>query len=78
MFTPKFGRRTRELASFQNYANQGIDCMRISISRFRYDPRIGSLVMTPVDSDDELQLALGNYISDSAKKAKIRVQVILN
>ena len=25
VFTPKFGRRARELAGFQNHANQGVD-----------------------------------------------------
>ena len=32
VFTPKFGRRAQELAGFQDYANQGIDCIRIDIS----------------------------------------------
>ena len=32
VFTPKFGRRMREFKGFQNYANQGIDCIRIDIS----------------------------------------------
>ena len=41
---------------------------RINVSRFRYDSRIGSLGMMSADSDDELQLAPGNYISDSAKR----------
>ena len=32
VFTPKFGRRTRELTDFQVCANPGIGCMRIDIS----------------------------------------------
>ena len=32
VFTPKFGRRTREFEGFQNCAHQGIDCIRINIS----------------------------------------------
>jgi len=31
VFTPKFGRRARELAGFQNYANQGVDRVKIDI-----------------------------------------------
>jgi hypothetical protein len=71
VFTPKFGRRTRELAGFQDYANQGINCMKIAISRFGYDSGIGSLGMTSADSDDKLRLAPGNYISDSAKRERL-------
>ena len=71
VFTPKFGRRTRELAGFQDCANQGIDCMRIDISRFRCDTRIGSLWMTSADNDDELWLASGRYISDSTKGKRL-------
>ena len=63
MFTPKFGKKntgTRKLPRlFQS--------RRIDVSQFRYDSRIESLGMTSVDSDDELRLALGNYISDSTK-----------
>ena len=71
MFTPKFGRRMREFKGFQDYANQGIDCIRIDISLFRYDSGIGSLWMTSVDSDGELWLAPGNYISDSIKRERL-------
>ena len=31
VFTPKFGRRARELADFQTYANQGVDRVKIDI-----------------------------------------------
>ena len=62
LFTPKFRRRTRELVGFQDCANQGIDCMKIDISWFKYDSGIGSLGMTSADSDDKLRLAPGNYI----------------
>ena len=31
VFTPKFGRRARELAGFQNYANQGVDGVKVDI-----------------------------------------------
>ena len=48
------------------------------ISRFRYESGIGSLGMMSADSNDELWLATGNYISDSTKKGRVRVQVILN
>ena len=43
VFTPKFGRRAQELAGFQDYANQGVDCVRIDICRFRCDTGIGSV-----------------------------------
>ena len=43
VFTPKFGRRARELVGFQDCANQGVDCIRIDISRFGCDTEIGSL-----------------------------------
>ena len=32
VFTPKFGRKMRELEGFQDFFNQGIDCLRIDIS----------------------------------------------
>ena len=71
VFTPKLGRITRELEGFQDCVNQGIDCMRIDISWFRCDTRIDSLWMTSADNDDELQLASGNYISDSTKGERL-------
>ena len=43
VFTPKFGRRARELVGFQDCANQGVDCVRIDISRFGCDTGIVSL-----------------------------------
>ena len=43
VFTPKFGRRARELAGFQDCANQGVDCVKIDIYRFGCDTGIGSL-----------------------------------
>ena len=42
VFTPKFGRRARELVGSQDCANQGVDCVRIDICRFRCDTRISS------------------------------------
>ena len=48
------------------------------ISRFRYESGIGSLGVTSADSDDELRLATENYIQDSTKKRRVKVQVILN
>ena len=66
------------LESSQDCANQGIDYIRIDISWFRYDSGIGSLWMTSADSNNELWSALGNYMSDSTKREKIKVQVILN
>ena len=41
---------------------------RIDVS---HDSGIGSLGMTSVDSDDELRLAQGNYISDSTKRERL-------
>ena len=67
VFTPKFGRKnmgTRRLPRL-------CQSRRIDVSRFRYDSGIGSLGMTSADSDDELWLELGNYISDSAKKERL-------
>ena len=32
LFTPKFGEKNAGTRSFQNYVDQGIDCMRIDIS----------------------------------------------
>ena len=37
MFTPKFGRRARELVGFQNYANQGVDRVKIDICWIKCD-----------------------------------------
>ena len=67
MFTPKFGRKnvgTRRLPRL-------CQSRRIDVSQFRYDSRIGSLGMTSADNDDELRLAPGNYISDSAKRERL-------
>ena len=64
MFTPKFGRKnagTRRLPRL-------CQSKRIDVS---HDSGIGSLGMTSVDSDDELRLAPGNYILDSAKKERL-------
>ena len=71
MFTPKFGEKSAGTQNFQNHANQRIDCIRIDVSRFRYDSRVGSLWMTSADSDDELWLALGNYTPDSTKRERL-------
>ena len=43
VFTPKIGRRARELAGLQDCANQGVVCIRIDISRFGCDSGIGYL-----------------------------------
>ena len=43
VFTPKFRRRARELAGFQDCANQGVDCVRIDICWIRCDTGIVSL-----------------------------------
>ena len=67
MFIPKFGEKNMGTQSFQNCVDQGLDCMKIDISRFRGNPRIGSLWMTSADSDDELRLATENHVSDSTK-----------
>ena len=67
MFTPKFGRKnvgTRRLPRL-------CQSRRIDVSRFRYDSGIGSLGMTSAGSDDELQLVLGNYISDSTRRERL-------
>ena len=64
MFTPKFGRknaRTRRLPRL---------CQSKKIDA-SHDSVIGSLGMTSADSDDELRLAPGNYISDSAKRERL-------
>ena len=45
----------RGTESFQDCVNQGIDCMRINISLFRCDTRIGSLRMTSADNDNKLR-----------------------
>ena len=37
LFTPKFGRRARELAGFQTYANQGIGRVKIDICWIKCD-----------------------------------------
>ena len=71
VFTPKIGEKNAGTRSSQNCVDQGIDCIRIDINWFRYDSRIGSLWMTSVDSDDELWLALGNYMSGSTKRERL-------
>ena len=60
MFTPKFEKKNARTQSFQDYVNQGIDCIRIDISSFKYDTEIGSLRMTSADNDNELRLASEN------------------
>ena len=67
MFTPKFGRKnagTRRLPRL-------CQSRRIDVSRFKYDSGIGSLGMTSANSDDEIRLAPGNYISDHAKQERL-------
>ena len=67
VFTPNFGRKnagTRRLPRL-------CQSRRIDVSRFKYDSGIGSLGMTSANSDDELWLAPGNYISDSAKRKRL-------
>ena len=71
VFTPKFGRRARELAGFQDCANQGVDCIRVDISRFGCDTGIGSLWMTSANNDDEIWLASRRYISNSTKGERL-------
>ena len=64
MFTPKFGRKnvgTRRLPRLCQ--SKKIDVSHNSI--------IESLGMTLADSDDELRLALGNYISDFTKRERL-------
>ena len=64
MFTLKFGRKnagTRRLPRL-------CQSKKIDVS---HDSIIGSLRMTSADSDDELRLAPGNYISDSAKRERL-------
>ena len=64
MFTPKFGRknaRTRRLPRL---------CQSKKID-VNHDSVIGSLGMTSADSNDELRLAPGNYISNSAKRERL-------
>ena len=60
VFTPKFGKKNVGTWSFQNCANQGIDCIRIDISWFRCNTGIGSLWMKSANNDNELRLASGN------------------
>ena len=60
LFTPKFGKKNAGPRSFQDCVNQGIDCIRIDISWFRNNTRIGSLRMMLADNDNELWLASGN------------------
>ena len=67
----KIWREKRRNSKLPNYVDQGIDCIRIDISWFRYDSRIRSLWMTSADSDDELRLAPGNNISDSTKRERL-------
>ena len=71
LFTPKFGRRTRELTGFQDCANQGVDWVRIDTCQVECDTRIGSLRMTSADNDDEIWLAYRRYISDSTKGERL-------
>jgi len=37
LFTPKFGKRVWQLAAFQNYANQGVDKVKINICWIQCD-----------------------------------------
>ena len=67
MFIPKFRRKNAETHGLPRLCQS----RRIDVSRFRYDSGIGSLGMTSADSDDELRLAPGNYISDSAKRERL-------
>ena len=64
MFTPKFGRKNAGTRMLPRLCQS----KRIDVS---HDSRIGSLGMTPADSDDELWLAPGNYISDYAKRERL-------
>ena len=43
VFAPKFERKNAGTRSFQDYANQGVDCVKIDICRFGCDTGIGSL-----------------------------------
>ena len=67
----KIGEKNVGTRSFQNCVNQGIDCIRIDISWFRYDSGVRSLWMTSADSDDELRLAPGSYILDSTQRERL-------
>ena len=67
VFTPKFGRKNAETHRLPRLCQS----KKIDVSRFRYNSEIGSLGMTSADSNDELRLAPGNYISDSAKRERL-------
>ena len=67
VFTPKFGRKNVGTHMLPRLCQS----RRIDVNRFRYDSGIGSLGMTSMDSDDELRLAPGNYILDSAKRERL-------
>ena len=67
MFTPKFGRKntgTRKLSRL-------CQSRKIDVSRFKYNFGMGYIRVTSADSNDELRLAPGNYMSDSTKKEKL-------
>ena len=64
MFTPKFGRKNAETHRLPRLCQS----KKIDVS---HDSIIRSLGMTSVDSDDELRLAPGNYISDSTKRERL-------
>ena len=67
MFTPKFRRKNAGTPRLPRLCQS----RRIDVSRFRYDSGIGSLGMMSADSDDELRLVPGNYISDSTKGERL-------
>ena len=67
MFTLKFGRKnvgTRRLSRL-------CQLRKIDVSRFKYNSRIGCIRVTTADSNDELRLAPGNYMSDSTKRERL-------
>jgi hypothetical protein len=67
LFTPKFGRKnagTRRLSRL-------CQSRKIDVNRFKYNSRIGYIRVTSADSNDELRLAPGNYMSDSTKREKL-------
>ena len=64
MFTPKFGRKNAETHRLPRLCQS----KKIDVS---HDSVIRSLGMTSADSDDELRLAPGNYISDSTKRERL-------
>ena len=61
MFTPKFGRKNVGTSRLPRLCQS----KKIDVS---HDSGIGSLGMMSADSDDELWLAPGNYISNSIKR----------